>query len=71
MKGEDVKDEVTSTASTTLGKEEKTRMKNGVKAIASLHSIYDVDFQNLMREQKLRAREELSKRMDLVLTDPL
>lgn len=60
MKEEDVADESEPVQSSTLIEKEKTAMSKVVKEIASLCSIYDVNFKNVTREHEFSVSSDLS-----------
>lgn len=69
MVEEDFVDGSEPIASATLREEEKTVMIKLVKTMATLFSIYDIDYRNLKGEHGLVVGEDLSGKVDFVLSD--
>lgn len=63
-------DEVEPAASPSLIEDGKRAMKRLAKAMASVCSIHDVDFRNLVEEHELSAGEDFAGKVGFVLADP-
>lgn len=68
-KEEDVVEKVGPAASPTFSELCQTEMKQLVEAIASVGSIYDIDFKNLVEENELSAGENLVGKVEFVLAN--
>lgn len=70
MKDEGVVDVVEPVASSTLGHEVETEISKLIKRMAPVRSIYTDNFRHLVEGYELGTREHLSRKLNLVLTDP-
>lgn len=70
MKKETVVDDSGPATSSTLSDVGKTTMNNPVKVMASLYSVYDVDFRKLVEEKDLEVGENLGGKVTIALADP-
>lgn len=70
MKKEVVLHEMASAMFSALREEEGTTMSKLVKEMAPCCSIYTVDFRNLVTVHALDFGQDLSAKLDFILTDP-
>lgn len=68
---ENIVDRIETVRSSTLIKDRKTTMSNRDRVLAFLCSIYSMDCRYLAEEHDFGIREDLSKKVDIDLADPL